>query len=120
VTLTGVTSLHSYLVARRNVLQDEVRAGGFQLAEDCWVEQLKVKTSLPERRQTVLSASESLDVDALLLEAARDPAFAEVLSELTETVKAKLPKDLQDELAESDALKSLADDARAMLGGELV
>jgi DNA repair exonuclease SbcCD nuclease subunit len=119
VTLTGVTALHNHLVARRDVLQDEVRAGGFQLAEDCWVEQLKVKTSLPARPLATLSASESLDVDALLLEVAGDPAFAVSLSDLIETVKAKLPKDLQAEFSESDALKSLADDARAIIGGEL-
>jgi hypothetical protein len=34
-------------------------------------------------------------------------------------VKAKLPKDLHDELSQSDTLKALADDARALLAGEL-
>jgi DNA repair exonuclease SbcCD nuclease subunit len=119
VTLIGVTSLHTHLVAQRDVLQDEVRAGGFQLAQDCWIEQVKIKTSLPERRSAALSADESLDVDDLLREAARDPEFAAALARLVDDVKAKLPKDLQDEFSESEALKSLADDARAMLGGEL-
>jgi DNA repair exonuclease SbcCD nuclease subunit len=118
VTLTGATALHNHLVARRDVLQDDVRASGFQLA-DCWVEQVKVKTSLLDRRTQVLSASESLDVGDLLREAARDPEFTEVLAELTDAVRAKLPRELQEEFSDSDTLRSLADDARAMLAGEM-
>jgi hypothetical protein len=119
VTLVGATALHNCLIARRDVLQDDVRASGFQLAADCWVEQVKVKTTLPSRPSAALSASESLDVDDLLAEAANDPEFAAVLAELTEAVKAKLPKDLHDELSQSNTLKALADDARALLAGEL-
>lgn len=119
VTLVGTTALHNRLVARREILQDDVRASGFQLAADCWIEQLKVKTSLPVRPAAALSASESLDVQDLLAEATDDPGFAAVLAELTEAVKAKLPKDLQEEFSNSDMLKSLADDARAMLAGEV-
>jgi exonuclease SbcD len=118
VTLTGATALHNHLVARRDVLQDDVRASGFQLA-DCWVEQVKVKTSLLDRRTQVLSASESLDVGDLLREAARNPEFTEVLAELTDAVRAKLPRELQEEFSDSDTLRSLADDARAMLAGEM-
>ena len=66
-----------------------------------------------------MPASESLDVEDLLAEATDDPGFAEVLAELTEAVKAKLPKDLQEEFSKSDMLNSLADDARAMLAGEV-
>jgi DNA repair protein SbcD/Mre11 len=119
VTLVGTTALHNHLVAQREILQDNVRAIGFQLAADCWIEQLKVKTSLPARPATALLASESLDVEDLLVEASDDPGFAEMLAELTEAVKAKLPKDLQEEFSESDMLKSLANDARAMLAGEI-
>jgi DNA repair exonuclease SbcCD nuclease subunit len=119
ITLVGATALHNHLVARRDMLQDDVRASGFQLSADCWVEQLKVKTTLPSRPSTALSGSESLDVGDLLAEAARDPEFAVVLAELTEAVKAKLPKDLHDDFFQSDALKALADDARALLAGEL-
>jgi DNA repair protein SbcD/Mre11 len=118
VTLVGTTALHNRLVAQREILEDDIRACGFQIATDCWVEQLKVKTS-PLVRPAVLSASESIDVEDLLAEVTDDPGFAEVLAELTETVKAKLPKDLQEEFSKSDMLKSLADDARAMLAGEV-
>lgn len=119
VTLVGVTALHNHLVARRDLLQDDIRASGFQLAADCWIEQLRVKTSLPARPVTALSSTESLDVSDLLTEAANDPEFAVALAELAETVKAKLPKELQDEFCNSGILKSLSEDARAMLAGEL-
>lgn len=119
VTLVGATALHNHLVARCDVLQDDVRASGFHLAADCWVEQVKVKTSLPSRPSAALSMTESLDVDNLLAEAANDPEFAALLTELTEAMKARLPKDLHHEFSDSDMLKSLVDDARALLAGEL-
>lgn len=119
VTLTGGTALHDALVARREFLRDELRAAALHLAADCWVEQLKVKTSpLPQPAMAVADA-ERVDVAALLGEAVQDPAFAAALAELVETVKAKLPRDLQDEFAASDMVAALADDARATLAGEL-
>jgi DNA repair exonuclease SbcCD nuclease subunit len=119
VTLTGATALHNHLVARRDALQDDLRASALHLAADCWIEQVKVRTSLPVRPAAAAFDDESIDVDALLGEAALDPGFAAALADLTETVRAKLPKELQDAFSESDMMKSLADDARAMLAGEL-
>ena len=74
---------------------------------------------VPSRRSAALSVGERLDVNDLLAAAANDPEFAAVLAELTEAVKAKLPKDLHDEFSQSDTLQALADDARALLAGEL-
>ena len=119
ITLTGATPLHNHLVARREWLQDDVRGSGFQLSSDCWVEQLKIKTTMPERIEVALSAADALDVDALLAEAAVDPEFVAVLLELTELIKARMPKDLHDDLQTSDVLTALAADARALLAGEL-
>jgi len=42
-----------------------------------------------------------------------------MLAELIETMKAKLPKDLHDELLTDDLQKKLADEARALLTGAL-
>ncbi|KIZ45012.1 MULTISPECIES: DNA repair exonuclease [Rhodopseudomonas] len=119
VTLVGATLRHNHLLARREALQDDVRASAFQLSADCWVEQLKVKTSLPPQPHAALSTADVLDVDRLVAEAADDPDFAAALAELTDAIKAKLPKDLHDAFARSDALATLIDDARATLAGDL-
>jgi len=119
VTLTGATTLHNQLVARRETLEGDIRARAFQLGDDCWVEQLKVKTTLPPRPAAALSSAEILDLDQMLDTATEDPKFAVMLAELIETVKAKLPKDLQDDLLVSDLQKALAVEARALLSGAL-
>ena len=118
VTLTGATPLHNTLLVRRDALQDDLRAAALHLAADCWIEQLKIKTTQPAQA-VVRPESDDIDVAALLAEGAQDPALAAALAELIETIKAKLPRDLQDEFAASDVLGSLSDDARARLAGEL-
>uniref|UniRef100_Q07S82 Metallophosphoesterase n=1 Tax=Rhodopseudomonas palustris (strain BisA53) TaxID=316055 RepID=Q07S82_RHOP5 len=117
VTLTGQSPLHNHLIARREALQDELRACGFQFAADCWVEQLKIRTTPPAK--PLLEAGDAINVEALLVEAAADPEFAACLGDLIETVKAKLPADLHAALTESDVVKRLAQDAPALLVGEL-
>ncbi|MET0678658.1 MAG: DNA repair exonuclease [Bradyrhizobium sp.] len=119
VTLTGTTALHNHLVARREALQDDLRASALHLAADCWIEQVKIKTAPRAQPAAALPIGENIDVDALLGEAARDPDFAAALAELAETVRAQLPRELQDEFSQSDVITSLADSARAMLAGEL-
>jgi DNA repair exonuclease SbcCD nuclease subunit len=118
VTLVGATALHNQLVARREPLQDDVRAIGFRLSDDCWVEQVKVKTTLLQRPAAPLLPAESLDVDTLLQQAANDPGFVADLAELAEAVKGKLPKDLREGFSDADMLMALARDARALLAGE--
>jgi exonuclease SbcD len=119
VTLTGATALHNHLVAQRELLEDDIRARAFQFGDDCWVEQLKVRTTLPPRLAESLSSADSLDLDRMLGETVQDPEFAVMLADLIETVKAKLPKDLQDDFSADDLQKRLADEARALLGGAL-
>ncbi len=115
VTLRGTTPLHNRLVARREELRDELRAGGFRIAEDCWIEQLKIRTTAPQ--DTTVADADALDIDAMLREAAADPDFAATLEQLIKDIEDKLPKDLRDELRKSDVLASLSDDARALLAG---
>lgn len=119
ITLTGATSLHHQLMARREWLEDDMRARALQFSDACWVEQLKIKTSMPPRPVAALSADDSLDLDLMLAAASDDPEFAVILTELIDTVKAKLPKDLQDELLADDPQQTLASDVRALLGGAL-
>jgi hypothetical protein len=118
VSLTGATALHNQLVARRDLLQDDIRASGFQLAAECWVEQLKIRTSGLPQAATAFPA-DSLDVAALLREAAGDPEFAESVKDLIATIGEKLPRDVQQEFVESEVLKRIFDDAQALLAGEL-
>jgi DNA repair exonuclease SbcCD nuclease subunit len=118
ITLVGATALHNQLVARRELLQDDVRASGFRLADDCWVEQVKVKTALLQRAAAPRLAAESLDVDILLEQVANDPGFAADLAELVLAIKAKLPRDLHDGFSDADMLRALVCDARALLVGE--
>jgi DNA repair exonuclease SbcCD nuclease subunit len=120
VTLEGTTPLHNHLVARREMIQDEARAIGFRMAEDCWVEQVKVATAPPPRPAAALSSGDSLDVDDLLSAAGQDPEFSAALAEIVKTVADKLPHDLRKELSENPELqKKIADDARALLSGAL-
>jgi len=118
ITLTGPTDLHNQLVTRRELIQDDIRAAGFRIAEDCWIEQLKIKTSSPPRSSLEMSASEMLDVDNLLTDVVKDPEFGIIISELIATIKDRLPRDLRDELSAADFLNSLSADARALLIGE--
>jgi DNA repair exonuclease SbcCD nuclease subunit len=119
VTLSGVTPLHDQIVARREVLQDDARALGFRIADDCWVEQLKVMTSAPARPPAPLSEADSLDVNTMLAAAVDDPAFAAALAESMKDIVARLPASLHKEFEHPDLLKRLAADARAALAGEL-
>lgn len=119
VTLRGTTPLHNRLIARRESLQDDLRAGGFRIAEDCWIEQLKIKTTAPQRVAASLSDTETLDIDAMLREAAADPDFAATLDRLIKEIEDKLPKDLRDALREVNTLATLSDNARALLAGAL-
>ncbi|MBN8976075.1 MAG: metallophosphoesterase [Rhizobiales bacterium] len=119
VTLRGATPLHNRLIARREPLQDDLRAGGFRIAEDCWIEQLKIKTSPPQRGIAISPDAETLDIDAMLREAAADPDFAATIERLIKEIEDKLPKDLRDELRNADTLAALGDDARALLAGVL-
>ncbi|MGB3445638.1 MAG: metallophosphoesterase [Xanthobacteraceae bacterium] len=119
VTLRGATSLHNRLIARREALQDDLRASGFRIADDCWIEQLKIKTTAPHRATAISPDAEALDIDAMLREASADPDFAATMERLIKEIEDKLPKDLRDELRKADTLASLSDDARALLTGAL-
>lgn len=119
VTLHGATPLHNRLIARREALQDDLRAGGFRIAEDCWIEQLKIKTTAPQSAALPSPDAEALDIDAMLREAAADPDFGATLEQLIKDVEGKLPTELREELRKSDALAALSDDARALLAGAL-
>ena len=120
ITLHGTTALHNALIANREVIQDEARAIGFRVADDCWVEQIKIATTLPAQPAASLSQADSLDVAQLLAAAADDPAFNGELAELVKSIADKMPRDLRDQFAsDPERLTQLANDARAFLNGRL-
>lgn len=122
LTLKGVTQLHDQLVARREILLDEARAFGFRLAEDCWVEQVKLVTAPAAVRAMALrSESDILDIGALLTSSAEDPAFCEDIAELIKDIRDKLPRELHEQfLGDQDELvQQIEMLARAHLAGSL-
>ena len=120
-TLTGTSPAHTRLVARRERLEEEARALGFQFAEDCWVEQIKLATAEPLLPAAAAGQSGEIDLDQLLAASSGDPAFAAVLPELVDSIARKMPRELRDEFApgDADAMARLAALARDYLKGEL-
>ena len=121
LTLTGATPCHARLVSRREAIEDEARALGYQIAEDCWVEQVKLATTAPPRAIAAMAEPDALDIEALLAAAASDPEFSATLAELLASIADKLPVGLRSELDASDpaALARLAALARDHLNGAL-
>lgn len=64
------------------------------------------------------SSDDDPGIDHLLEDAAADPDLTAAFSDLIDSVKGKLPRDLQDEFANSDTVKTLLADARAILAGD--
>jgi len=114
-TLHGATPLHSKLVARREILEEELRAIGFRCADDLWVEALKIETEAPPRAPAPLGEADALDVEALIAAAAATPEFAQTLAGLVGEIEEKLPRELRGELG-----GDLAAQARDRLCGELL
>lgn len=120
VSLTGATPLHERFIARQEAIEADARAIGFRLAEDCWVEQLKIATRALGRSEIAAGESDALDVEALLQEATEDPGFAKVLADLTTQITDKLPRALRGQFPMDDeALARLTTDARDRLLGAL-
>ena len=121
LTLTGTTAAHARLIAQHQAIEAECRALGFQFAEDCWVEQVKVATSAPPRKASVVAEPDVLDLESLLAATAADPAFGADELELLTSIAEKLPRDLRGELNADNpaALKQLAEQARDLLLGSL-
>jgi DNA repair exonuclease SbcCD nuclease subunit len=118
ITLTGTTPLHNKIIAQQDDLLDDLRAAGFQAASDCWVERIIINTSAPSSLHRAWD-TESIDVEDLLSAAAADQQFAAALPDLVKAIADKMPKDLRDEFARSEAVQTLAADARALLLGRL-
>lgn len=119
VTLVGATPLHNVLVARREMMLDDLRAAGFQVATDCWVEQIKIRTQAPPPTAQRDGDADSIDVESLLSDTALEQSFQRDIAELVKIITDKMPKELREEFVQSDVVQTLATDARAFLLGRL-
>lgn len=121
LTLRGTTTAHARLIAHHLAIEAEARALGFQFAEDCWIEQVKIATSPPPRKAAVTGDGDLLDIEALLTATAADAAFDADAIELLASITEKLPRELRTELHVDDPAtqRALADQARSLLLGHL-
>ena len=120
-TLRGTTAAHAKLIARHQWIEEEARALGFQFAEDCWVEQVKLATMAPPRKAEARAEPDVLDLDALLAATAAEAGFEADALELLTSITEKLPRELRSELHVDDpaALRALGEQARDLLLGSL-
>ena len=121
VTLTGITAHHAQFTVRQEVIQDEARNIGFQVADDCWIEQVKIATSATPRAVATNTEADALDIEALVATTADDPAIAETVAELLANVGDKLPRELRDAFAANDParVREIVTQARDHLLGSL-
>lgn len=91
------------------------------MAEDCWVEQVKVATTALVHAAAPAVTADTLDVEALLAASAGDPSFAEVVGGLVASIREKLPHGLRDELVDGkdDTTHDLTKAAQDHLLGNL-
>jgi DNA repair exonuclease SbcCD nuclease subunit len=102
-TLTGMTPAHARLLVARERIEADARALGFQIAGECWVERVKIATRSPARAHAAPAEPDALDIAGLLAAAAEDPEFAADVAKIMAEVAAKLPRDLQGEIAAETA-----------------
>jgi DNA repair exonuclease SbcCD nuclease subunit len=102
ITLEGTTLAHSRLLVRRETIEAEARALGFQIAGDCWVERIRIATRSPPRPVFAAHEPDALDIPGLLAAAAEDPGFVAAVAEIIATVAEKLPRDLRGQIAADD------------------
>ena len=114
LTLHGSSALHSGLSARRDDIIEDIRARALHLADDFWVERLVIESSLP---QAPVLWTDTLDIAALLGQAATAPGFAASVVEITASLSEKLPRELRDGFGADSA--ALLAQARDLLLGRL-
>ena len=101
LTLSGQTPAHARLVARLaeagEQWRGEVQALAYRLADDCWIERIKLETTAPPAR--VSHDPEALDVAGLLEATAEDPTLLAEVAGLVRSLTDKVPPGLLDDLA---------------------
>jgi exonuclease SbcD len=124
LVLTGATLLHGTLAAEQERIAAECQALAARLADDFWIESLRIATEPPVRAFAPLDEADALDVEGLLRQTAEDPAFAETFAALADEIGGKLPRDLAEEFVAvlaggPDGDQVVINEAQALLLGLL-
>lgn len=121
ITLEGNTPAHTHLIFAQENILDEARATGFQIAEDCWVEQVKIATSSPPLPLTPSADRDVIDIGALLETTANDQDYIDVVASLVKEITDKMPKSLLSypELVSSADADKLSKESLAYLMGRM-
>jgi DNA repair exonuclease SbcCD nuclease subunit len=94
VTLRGCTPAHGALAMGFDQLEQALRARAMGLAEDCWLERIRLETGPPAEPDAEAVAEGGDLLGVLLAEAETDPDLAAALAEALRPLKEKLPADL--------------------------
>lgn len=120
ITLHGACALHDALLAGFEQVFAEVQALAAQAGQGCWIEKIRLTTTMPARAQADDLELKAFDLDGLLGSMAQEEDMRRAMRELTADIKGKLPPELKDALPETDEdLSQLAMDAQHYLLGAL-
>ena len=123
LTLTGKTILHDTLLAGFSQFNEQAQAGAARIADDCWIEKLRLKTQMPDVFEPASDELElkSFDLAGLLRDAAQEPAFAQSIADLHAEIASRLPPELRSAFAseESSTPTAIAGDAQHFILGSL-
>jgi exonuclease SbcD len=116
ITILGETGLHETLLAERQSLEEQTLGVAERVAQQCWIEKVRLATAPPQRQAAQLE-TKSLALDGLLDEALADPDFATQFSAHVDEVRQKLPPELRDVFDAEVAGAGLAEASRHFLTG---
>jgi hypothetical protein len=114
--LSGESPLYGWALANRALLIDEMQNACHQADAEAWLEKLELDLAPPAEARPLAPLDASLDLAALLAEAANDPDFREEAGGQIGLLVSKLPAGLVDPAAPfGEELDTLVAEARALL-----
>ena len=114
--LSGESPLYGWALANRALLIDEMQNACHQADAEAWLEKLELDLAPPAGARPLAPLDASLDLAALLAEAADDPHFREEAAGQIGLLVSKLPAGLVDPAAPfGEELDTLVAEARALL-----
>ncbi len=107
VTLTGACAAHGQLFGLEHQLRAEVLAQAAIVGnERIWIEKIRIDTTPPNLAASVAARSDAVaELQALLVQAASDPAFLQGLRDELMPLVGKLPLDIINAVPELDGIR---------------